>query len=53
MFANCRKSYLGDAVEVTERDGYGYVYIPHFRYFFYVYTYALGQIISTHSRILV
>jgi oligoendopeptidase F len=46
MFANCRKSYLGDAVEVTERDGYGYVYIPHFRYFFYVYAYAYGQLIS-------
>lgn len=46
MFVECRKSYLGDAVEVVESDGYGYVYIPHFRYFFYVYAYAYGQLIA-------
>lgn len=46
MFAECRRSYLGEAVEVTETDGYGYVYISHFRYFFYVYAYAYGQLIA-------
>jgi oligoendopeptidase F len=46
MFVECRKSYLGDAVEVTETDGYAYVYIPHFRSFFYVYAYAYGQLIA-------
>ena len=40
------KSYLGDAVEVTGDDGYFYVYLSHIRRFFYVYTYAYGQIIS-------
>jgi oligoendopeptidase F len=46
MFAECRKSYVGDSVEVVETDGYGYVYINHFRYFFYVYSYAYGQLIA-------
>lgn len=46
MFADCRRSYLGDAVEVTETDGYAYVYINHFRLFFYVYAYAYGQLIA-------
>ena len=46
MFVECRKSYLGDAVEVTETDGYAYVYINHFRLFFYVYAYAYGQLIA-------
>jgi oligoendopeptidase F len=40
------QSYLGPAVEITERDGYSYVYIPHIRYGFYVYTYAYGHLIS-------
>lgn len=40
------RSYLGDAVEVTDDDGYFYVYWSHIRRFFYVYTYAYGQIIS-------
>ncbi|MFZ2484893.1 MAG: M3 family oligoendopeptidase [Minisyncoccia bacterium] len=40
------RSYLGTAVDVTEDDGYFYVYISHIRRFFYVYTYAYGQIIS-------
>lgn len=46
MFADCRRSYVGDSVEVVETDGYGYVYINHFRYFFYVYSYAYGQLIA-------
>ncbi len=41
------KSYLGPAVSVTEDDGYSYVYIPHLRYGFYVYTYAFGILMST------
>lgn len=46
MFADCRKSYVGEAVDVVEDDGYGYVYISHFRRFFYVYSYAYGQLIA-------
>lgn len=41
------KAYLGPAVSVTEDDGYSYVYIPHLRYGFYVYTYAFGLLMST------
>jgi oligoendopeptidase F len=40
------KSYVGKEVEVTEDDGYFYVYWSHIRRFFYVYSYAYGQLIS-------
>lgn len=40
------KSYLGSSVEVTERDGYSYVYISHIRYGFYVYSYTYGHLVS-------
>lgn len=41
------QSYLGSAVDVTDRDGYSYVYIPHIRYGFYVYTYTYGHLVSS------
>lgn len=41
------KSYLGPAIELTKDDGYSYVYIPHLRYGFYVYTYTFGMLMST------
>lgn len=40
------KAQLGPAVEVTEADGYSFVYVSHFRRFFYVYSYAYGNLIS-------
>lgn len=40
------ESYVGSAVEVTEDDGYFFVTWSHIRRFFYVYTYAYGQLIS-------
>jgi len=40
------KAYLGPAVSVTPADGYSYVYIPHLRYGFYVYTYCFGLLMS-------
>lgn len=40
------KSYLGPSVEVSTDDGYSFVYIGHFRRFFYVYSYAFGQLVS-------
>jgi oligoendopeptidase F len=40
------KSYLGDAIRLEEKDGYAYVLWSHFRNFFYVYTYAYGELIS-------
>lgn len=40
-------SYLGAAVNITPKDGASYVYIPHLRYGFYVYTYTFGNLMST------
>ncbi|MEX2010448.1 MAG: M3 family oligoendopeptidase [Parcubacteria group bacterium] len=40
------KSYLGPSVDVTEDDGYFFVYISHIRRFFYVFSYAYGQLTS-------
>jgi len=39
-------AYLGPAVAVTKDDGYTFVYVSHFRRFFYVYTYAYGNLVS-------
>ncbi len=40
------ESYMGDAINVTEDDGYFFVNWSHIRRFFYVYSYAYGQLIS-------
>jgi oligoendopeptidase F len=40
------QAYLGPAVEVTMDDAYTFVYVSHFRRFFYVYTYAYGNLVS-------
>jgi oligoendopeptidase F len=40
------QSYMGDTVTVTELDGYQFVSWSHIRRFFYVYSYAYGQLIS-------
>lgn len=39
------KSYMGD-INFGEKDGYFFVGWPHLRYFFYVYSYAFGQLTS-------
>ena len=39
-------AYLGPVFKMTEDDGYFFVYLSHIRRFFYVYSYAYGQIIS-------
>ncbi len=46
LMAKHFRSYMGDAVEVTDLDGYFFVMLSHMRRFFYVYSYAYGQIIS-------
>lgn len=38
--------YLGPAIELERADGYFFVNWSHIRRFFYVYTYAYGQLIS-------
>ncbi len=40
------ESYLGDAFELKDDDGYSFVAWSHIRRFFYVYSYAYGQLIS-------
>jgi oligoendopeptidase F len=40
------QSYLGSAFELAPEDGYFFVNWSHIRNFFYVYSYAFGQIIS-------
>lgn len=39
-------SYLGPVFELKENDGYFFVAWPHIRRFFYVYSYAFGQLVS-------
>lgn len=39
-------SYLGPAFDLTQEDGYFFVNWSHIRNFFYVYSYAFGQLIS-------
>jgi oligoendopeptidase F len=46
LMAKHLRSYLGSAVDVSHDDGYFYVYWSHIRRFFYVYTYAYGQLVS-------
>lgn len=41
------ESYLGGAVDMQDKDGNFFVSIPHIRFFFYVYTYAYGELVST------
>lgn len=40
------QSYLGSAFELKPEDGYFFVCWSHIRRFFYVYSYAFGQLIS-------
>ncbi len=40
-------SYLGNSVMIRPEDGASYVYIPHLRYGFYVYSYTFGNLMST------
>ncbi len=39
-------AYMGNIFTFTEEDGYFFVYWGHIRRFFYVYSYAYGQLIS-------
>jgi oligoendopeptidase F len=46
LMAKHMRSYLGNSVEFKDEDGYIFVSWPHIRNFFYVYSYAYGQLIS-------
>lgn len=46
IFIKHMKAYLGDAVDVDDSMRYGWIYVSHFRRFFYVFSYASGLLIS-------
>lgn len=46
LFCKHMKAYLGDAVKEDEGMRNGWIYVSHFRRFFYVYSYASGLLIS-------
>lgn len=46
IFCKHMTAYLGDAVEQDEAMKNGWIYVTHFRSFFYVYSYASGLLIS-------
>ncbi len=46
LFAKHLRSYLGDAFDISDEDGYFFVCLSHMRRYFYVYSYAYGQIVS-------
>lgn len=46
LLAKHLKSYCGPAMKINDYDGYTFINWPHFRNFFYVYTYAFGELIS-------
>lgn len=46
LFQKHMKAYMGDAVEQSEGSENWWVYWNHIRYFFYVYSYASGLLIS-------
>ena len=46
IFCKHMKAYLGDTVEEDESMRNGWIYVSHFRSFFYVYSYASGLLIS-------
>lgn len=45
LFKKHISSYLGDCVETSKADNW-WIYVPHFRYMFYVYSYVSGGLIS-------
>ena len=46
IFQKNMSAYMGSYVEQTEGSQNWWVYVQHFRYFFYVYSYASGLLIS-------
>jgi oligoendopeptidase F len=46
IFQKNMKAYMGDAVEQSPGSENWWVYWPHIRYFFYVYSYSSGLLIS-------
>ena len=45
MFKKHMNSYLGSFIDTSQADNW-WIYVPHFRFIFYVYSYASGQLVS-------
>jgi oligoendopeptidase F len=50
IFVKHMKAYLGDSVNPDDGMRYGWLYVSHFRRFFYVYTYACGLLVSKYLQ---
>jgi oligoendopeptidase F len=50
IFVKHMRAYLGDAIDVDDGMRYGWLYVSHFRRFFYVYTYASGLLVSKYLQ---
>ncbi|MDP3881706.1 MAG: M3 family oligoendopeptidase [Nanoarchaeota archaeon] len=46
IFVKNLKEYMGETIDFTEGSENWWLYVPHFRDFFYVYSYASGLLIS-------
>ena len=53
LFTKHMQEYMGEAVEFPKESGMWWVYWSHIRYFFYVYSYAGGLLISKSLQALV
>ncbi len=50
MFAKHMSSYMGPKVKMTYASKNFWIKVPHFRYYFYVYSYASGLLISKYLQ---
>ncbi len=46
MLKNHFQAYLGKSFSVVEDDGYFFVQLMHIRWYFYMYSYAYGELVS-------
>jgi oligoendopeptidase F len=53
LFQKHMKSYMGNYVEQSPGSGNWWIYVDHFRLFFYVYSYAGGLLISKSLQVSV
>ncbi|MEI6462608.1 MAG: M3 family metallopeptidase [bacterium] len=50
IFKKEMEDYMGEAVRQDKGSENWWIYVPHFRYYFYVYSYAFGILISKYME---
>lgn len=50
IFKDKMEAYMGPAVEQSPGSQNWWAYVPHFRYYFYVYSYVCGDLIAAAMR---